>query len=80
MIDRSKTGKIVAGELKHALRSIGDKMTDDEVCTPHFFQHKFSSQLTCYVAQISGLFEEIGVDKDGMINFNEFVKVMARKS
>jgi len=59
VFDRNNTGKIIAAELRHSLKSVGDALSEDEV---------------------NSLFQEVGVDKEGMIDFEEFVKVMSRKS
>ncbi len=35
--------------------------------------------IVVFISQVDDLFQEVGVNKDGMINYEEFVKLLARK-
>lgn len=55
VFDRDRNGFITADELRHMMKNLGERMTDDEVET---------------------MIEEADINRDGRVNYEEFVKIM----
>ena len=55
--DENKTGFVSESELKHAMMTLGDKLTEEEA---------------------DEMIEEAKPDKNGLINYREFVKILLK--